>query len=303
MLSPILVTGSHRSGSTWVGKCIESSDQIVYLAEPLRHTNSMQKIYFNDLNAKIWFPAIKYQSTEIYNRAYEKIFYNGFHFYDLNFSTYRGIKDSIKVLRDINLNNKRRLLKDPIALFSADWLYENYHTQNIVLIRSPLAFISSLKKNNWHHNFNDFLVQRELMKNELKPFSSKIEKYSVEKHSVIDQGILLANIFNQQILSLKIKYPDWHFIELEKLQKEPFKEFETIFKYLNMTFSTKTKEYILQTTSSNNITDRSDDNVHVLERNSAELVNVYKSRLTPQEIEKISKETNDGYHKLLNAIT
>jgi hypothetical protein len=55
MLSPILVTGSHRSGTTWVGKVIQSSNQVVYLKEHLRYTNSMQKIYFNHENTKIWF--------------------------------------------------------------------------------------------------------------------------------------------------------------------------------------------------------------------------------------------------------
>ena len=32
---PILVTGSHRSGSTWVGKMLATSPSVNYIHEPL----------------------------------------------------------------------------------------------------------------------------------------------------------------------------------------------------------------------------------------------------------------------------
>ncbi|NIW45632.1 MAG: sulfotransferase family protein, partial [Gammaproteobacteria bacterium] len=35
MRRPILVTGVHRSGTTWVGKMIAASPQVTYISEPL----------------------------------------------------------------------------------------------------------------------------------------------------------------------------------------------------------------------------------------------------------------------------
>ena len=32
---PILVTGAHRSGTTWVGKMIVASQDVAYISEPL----------------------------------------------------------------------------------------------------------------------------------------------------------------------------------------------------------------------------------------------------------------------------
>jgi hypothetical protein len=33
--SPILVTGAHRTGTTWVGKMLAASPQVAYISEPL----------------------------------------------------------------------------------------------------------------------------------------------------------------------------------------------------------------------------------------------------------------------------
>ena len=32
---PILVTGAHRSGTTWVGKMLAASREVAYISEPL----------------------------------------------------------------------------------------------------------------------------------------------------------------------------------------------------------------------------------------------------------------------------
>lgn len=34
-LSPILVTGAHRSGTTWVGKMLAANRRVAYISEPL----------------------------------------------------------------------------------------------------------------------------------------------------------------------------------------------------------------------------------------------------------------------------
>ena len=34
-LPPILVTGAHRTGTTWVGKMLSANSQTAYMSEPL----------------------------------------------------------------------------------------------------------------------------------------------------------------------------------------------------------------------------------------------------------------------------
>ena len=53
--NPILLTGSHRSGSTWTGKMLAFSNEIAYIHEPfnLNHNPGIFKARFEN-----WFPYI-----------------------------------------------------------------------------------------------------------------------------------------------------------------------------------------------------------------------------------------------------
>jgi len=87
--------------------------------------------------------------------------------------------------------NIRPLIKDPIALFSAGWLYKRYNVQPIVMIRHPAAFCGSLKVANWPHPFSHFLEQPLLMETHLYPFKEEIERFAAEEMDIVDQAVLL----------------------------------------------------------------------------------------------------------------
>ena len=59
------------------------------------------------------------------------------------------------------------------------------------------------------------------------------------KYNIIEQGILLWNIFHSYISNLKEKHPNWYFVTHEQLSTNPIEEFEKIFEYLNLRFSSK----------------------------------------------------------------
>ena len=61
----------------------------------------------------------------------------------------------------------RPLLKDPIAVFSSEWLASRFGAQVVVLIRHPAAFASSLKRLGWTHRFEHFLDQPLLLRDHL----------------------------------------------------------------------------------------------------------------------------------------
>lgn len=301
--SPILVTGSHRSGSTWVGKVIESSGLTNYIVEPLNlgHQRNFNGFWFDNKVPKIWFPVINFLEEKKYLKGYDKIVAGRYNYIRLKPKSYKEFKYVTKLILKTKRDN-RVLLKDPIALFSSGWIYENYKSKNIVLIRNPLAFISSLKKNNWTHDFNDFLVQDEFLKTNLPQFIDKIKEFCEKQPSIIDQGILFSNIFNFYILKLKEQYPNWYFVALEDIATSPMKEFRKMFKYLELDFNDKVCAYITETTNSKNNAERTNKNVHVLKRNSKESINNWQKRLTENEIKKIKNQTSEIYSNLLKAI-
>lgn len=298
--NPILITGSHRSGSTWVGRVIESCNQISYYAEPMNPNIKINRFIFEYKIPKLWFPAIDYLNDTAYLRGYKRILNGHFPLKEL---FPRNLKE-LKYFLTLNykaFTKKRVLLKDPISLFSSEWIYDNFDTLNIVLIRGPEAFISSLKKNKWTFNFNNLLKQNDLIDKFFFEYKDDIELFSKKNDiDIIDQGILLWNIIHTYIYLMIIKNPNWYFVSHEALSKKPILEFKKIFQYLNLDFDDKVIEYINKTTNSNNPSERLSEKVHVLERNSKETIYTWRKRLTKDEIEKINIGTKNVHKKLSN---
>jgi hypothetical protein len=186
------------------------------------------------------------------------------------------------------LKNNKMLIKDPIALFSAGWLYDNYDIRVICLIRNPLGFVGSLKKANWNYNFSDLLVQDEFLKNFLSDFYNQIKVYASKPHNIIDNAILLWNIFFTIILKYKKTYPSWYFVRHEDIALNPIEEFKKIFHYLNIPFTMHINDQIIQYTKSKK---HSSHTTSFGPRDAKEVLNNWRHRLTITEIDRIIQST------------
>jgi len=96
---------------------------------------------------------------------YDSIFDGILHYkYPLirNITNIRGSRDAATLIHDHllfllhRIRNDRPLIKDPIAIFSTEWLCKKFNMKVLVMIRHPAAFCSSLKIKNWAFNFNHF---------------------------------------------------------------------------------------------------------------------------------------------------
>lgn len=97
---------------------------------------------------------------------------------------------------------------------------------------------------------------------------------------------------------MKSEYPNWYYVTHEGLSENPHIEFKRMFKYLNLNFGNKVKEYIVETTNTDNPSDRESKNVHTLKRNSKENIYSWRTRLTKDEIKKIKIGTKEICKKL-----
>lgn len=172
---PILVTGIHRSGTTWVGRMISESNSVQYIHEPFN-------IHYKGKESPIehWF---EYYSLSTSAQTEQEV---------LNYlqSMYRpSLKSIFKNLIKGDVNKLftsddpkgnlfgRPLLKDPIAIMSAPWLYNKVDCDVIVCIRHPAAFVASIKEKDWDFDFNQLLEQEKLMKEKLYPFQEKFVNF------------------------------------------------------------------------------------------------------------------------------
>jgi len=291
--SPILISGCPRSGTTWVGKGIlDELHNIQYIHEPFNLNRYRDpEMYFVVFNN--WFKFINEINGEKYYNHLKKTFSYQYRLSKSikKINSLRSIKNEIKKyirILSARLFNKRPLVKDPIAIFSAEWLAKNFNMEVIILIRHPAAVVNSFKRLNWnHHNIQDFINQPLLIKNCLSKFEDEIQYYINKPYDLIEQISLHWKYINYQILQYKKKYDNWLFIRHEDLSRFPVKIFKNIFNKLDLNFNNKIKNKITKMTSKKNPITSPNNSTHYLYRNSKANIYEWKNNLNSNEINKI----------------
>jgi hypothetical protein len=288
---PVLVTGSHRSGTTWVGRMISQSPAIGEIWEPL-NIYSRPGVCAGDF--RVWYPYINQNNGHLYEKAIKDCLLFKYN-YCAEIRTIQSLKDIARMVKDstrfaiLKSQNKRPLQKDPMALFSVEWLAHTFDMQVIVLIRHPAAFAGSLKKLNWQFPFSHLLSQTELIADHLQDFEADIIQYANQKHPLIAQANLLWNLIYSVAISLREKYPDWLFLRHEDLSRDPIDEFKAIYEFLGLDFTPKIKDEIRAYTDTYNPDEK--HRLRSIHRHSAENIRNWEKQLTPEEIAQTRKAT------------
>jgi uncharacterized pyridoxamine 5'-phosphate oxidase family protein len=283
----ILVTGAHRSGSTWVGQTLSESKSVRYIHEPF----NIDEPRIHPL--KHWFEYVgekdpQNRQKSIYKYLDELLDFN-LSGIKKDFLMIRGPKDALRFVKDlVERINKRPLIKDPLAIMSADWIYKKFHANVLIILRHPAAFVASVKVKKWYHPFEHFSDQEKLMQL-LTPYAKTIQEYQKTKPDLIDQGILLWNVIYYRVSQFQQKYPDWLYIRHEDLSRNPVDEFKKIFKKLHLQFDEQVKKKIIESTSA-----KEEDH---LKRDSKKNISSWKKRLTEEEIDRIKKGTSGLWEK------
>ena len=295
----ILVTGSHRSGTTWTGNMISLSKEVHYINEifnPWRDPGRCQ------IDFDKWFTYLPLGTTEPYLSALQETIIE--HRYHL----LRGLM-SVKTLGELKARflefsrnlvaaqkpDLRSLLKDPIALFSAEWLADSFNMDVVVMIRHPAYFVSSLLKNQYNFPFEDLLSQDNLMEDYLADFSTEIQQAPTNP---LDQAILLWRIFYHVVWIYQGKFPSWLYVRYEDLATDPLNGFKRIYRELNLDWNPELAREISSFSSPDNPVETRES--MDIRRNSREMIQQWKNRLTKYTIQKIKEETADvwpGYYQ------
>jgi sulfotransferase family protein len=289
---PVLVTGSHRSGSTFVGKMLSLSPSLGYIREPFSVVHRRGVL---DVPFPRWFPYICPENEDPYLRPVEEML-------EFRFKGAAALRTA-RTPRDIALavhdarefarfrrRGARPLLKDPIAVFSAGWLADTFGAQPVVLIRHPAAFASSLMKYGWTHPFDDFLQQPLLMRDLLSPFSDQIAAFARTQEPIIDQAILLWMLIHHAVLRYRDTRPTWRSFRHEDLARDPLGQFGEMFAYLQVAFGDREREGILAATDPSNPSEAA---AGAIKRDSRSAAVSWKTRLSQQEIDHIREGTRE----------
>lgn len=285
----ILITGSHRSGTTWVGRTISQHQSVKYVHEPF---NIDRPLPHYGLTLDHWFEHFDSSShQEQISLVFEILF--GRLGGRVAFRTWKqNHKLLIPLLAGVirKALAQRILVKDPIALLSAGWLYRNYDLQVICMIRSPLAFVGSTKAVGWDFDFNNFRNQRALMDGMLSRYAEQIESLCDQRSGdFIDRMSLLWNVLHFSIAKYREQYSDWLYLRHEDIASRPIDAFCEVFRHLGIGMNQRIRQYINQYTSDHSL--QRDGSASYRPRDARSLPFNWKTRLSEKEAQRVTEST------------
>lgn len=250
----ILVTGSNRSGSTWVGRVLAANGKVDNIIEPLNPNRVKQ---FGKFDLNLWYPNVSIQGSPKLEESVHKIiaFYVETSIFDPFFNFFNS-NEGHSLIKSFNKRARRatkpvKLLKDPTALFCVPFLVDHFSVKPVILIRHPAAYVLSIIEKDWWFDFNNLLTQEQYFLGKLAPLKAEVLVYQANKEnkSIVDNASLLWKIFYTQVLEYRQQYPDWFYVTHESLSLQPMVEFKKMFDYLELDFTPKVQNYIIKSTT------------------------------------------------------
>lgn len=211
----------------------------------------------------------------------------------------RGPKDVARQIPEIARSVRYRvqglvpLLKDPFALFSSEWLADRFGVRPVIMIRKPVAFVSSIKKLNWGFDYEqNWLAQDLLIRDHLGHHADSFRGYEGEV-DLIGEGIVMWNVIYDFVAKLRERRDDFLYVTYEDLAADPVEGFARTYRSLGLRWDEDARSLIAAHSDAANPKDVTLRRRRDIRRNSKAATETWKTRLTPEEIERVERETSE----------
>jgi hypothetical protein len=258
--NPILVTGSHRSGTTWIGRVLSTGPGVGYIHEPFSLLCPRGVFRYP---VPHWYYHVTPETSGPIRDAFAETL--GFRFaYGPELRALRTPRQAARAVRNAatfawnRAAGRRPLVKDPLALLSAEWLASTFDMNVLVSIRHPLGFVSSLVRMGWFFDYSDLLAQERLMSTLLRDSRTDIEQAAASRDPVLNAAVLWK-VLHRVIAGYVDRHPDWLFVRYKELASDPLHQFEPIFARLGIPFGDRERKVIEYLSGSGNPEERPND--------------------------------------------
>lgn len=310
---PVLVTGLPRSGTSWVGKMLQASRQLVYVNEPLnpRHppgrcpgvldvevTHQFQYICAD--NDRPWSAAFG-DTTGLRYRLLRELRRN------------HGAYDLARTLKYLSaftagrLRGRRALLDDPYAVLSSAWFARHLNCQVVVLVRHPVTFVGSWQRLDWTVDLRQLLDQPLLVRDLPDNFVAELDRLAGTEDRIAKAALLWRLTYTLVHQHLAEAGDDIRLRRYEDLAADPTCEFRRLFHELGLTWNPRAERRIRAATFGTNDAQHrgATEQAHPWSlrggvsrtayrpMRSTEALTSYRDRLTPAEIDRVRALTVD----------
>jgi hypothetical protein len=296
MNDPILVTGAHRTGTTWVGKMLAANSRTAYVSEPL---NVLHRPGVLSAKVPYWYTYICEDNEAAYLLPFRELLSHRYHL-AAEIRSLRSLRDLVRMGRDAGIFlrgrifHQRPLLKDPFAVFSLPWFAERLNCCIVVTVRHPAGFASSLKRLGWTFDFRDLLNQPLLMRDHLEPHRREMQTLAAD--DVIGQAALLWAMVYRLVHAARERIPSMRIVRHEDLSRDPVPGFRRLYGELDLPFGPQVERVVLNSSSSENPAELSSRQVHSVKLDSRANLDNWKRRLSADELSRVRRVTEEVAH-------
>jgi len=193
--------------------------------------------------------------------------------------------------RSVRRSGARPLVKDPIALFSAEWLAERFGMEVVVMIRHPAAFAGSLKRLGWTFDFRNWADQPMLLRDRLGPYAERIRDSAEHPLDLVDQAVLMWNAIHHVIGEYRRTHPSWGFVRYEDLAAAPLEGFRDLYSRLGLRWDDRARRGVERHSSERNAKEVPRWLHRTVRRDSRAASRTWLHRLTPEETQRVRAGT------------
>lgn len=293
---PIFVTGAHRSGSSWVGEMLSASRQAAYVHEPF---NLIVRPGWTPRPLPHWYLYVTEENAATYRAAVEPAFRLRYPVRGRGPLTPRGMGVvAVRAAQSALARRRRRrpLVKDPLALFSTEWLVSTFGAVPVVLVRHPAAFASSLARLDWRFDFTNWLDQPLLVRDHLGPFVDDIRAHMKRSEAgeadLIDEAALMWRVIYATVATFRRRHADWIFRRHEDLSARPAEEFAALYEHLGLTWNGRAERAVTRSTTGSRAEGRP-GTVAPSRRDSTAVTRLWASRLEPAAVDRLRAAVDD----------
>jgi hypothetical protein len=282
-----------RSGTTWVGRVLCAGNGAGYLNEPFNLATSPGTIR---VPVDHWYPYVTAENEGEIVAALEPL---------LRFEyplgrELRRCRRYIELLHTLRMwrssvrgRGRRPLVKEPHAVFSAEWFARRLASDVVVTVRHPAAVVSSWKRLDWSFDFANLLGQAALVRDVLGPFRSDMEQALEPSHDLVDRVALLWHVVYRTVADYRERFPSFRVVRQEDLSREPVEGYRALYEALGLPLNREAGNAITAASSAANPKETSVEKPHETRLDSRANLTSWKRRLSDDEVDRIRNLTGE----------
>ena len=279
----IVLTGSHRSGTTWVASVLRSAGGYILL-EPMNI--GIKHPYGWPAIVDEWYPLPEQSDMNTLNFHYRRLvsLQGDWH---LALRESSSLKDLARVLREyVRLVKARRngcfpIIKDPFSLLLLNEL--EFPIRSVVLVRHPVAFVKSVLRKKWTYPLVSLKRKFDILGDRSSCANKAFSENSHRLNDPVVNAALIWLFLHEQIAGMR---GSAYLVRHEDLSIDPIINFQKLFEYLGLTMSENSMEHIKRSTRGSTVTPDS-NKTHVLKRDSQKLAFSWRAQMPAEFIKTI----------------